>query len=58
MKIIERNDLCAWNDQIEKLEGGYQTSCGHVFYFDSGDVGENGFDWCPYCGNQIIRNHC
>ena len=46
-------DTCLWKCDPE--EQPYETACGHRFYFDSGDVGENGFDWCPYCGKPIRR---
>lgn len=46
------SDRCFWGGD----EAGFQylTGCGHNFYFDSGDVCEDGFDYCPYCGKTII----
>lgn len=42
---------CTWTEECG--EGGYATGCTHLFYFDSGDVGENGFKFCPYCSKPI-----
>jgi hypothetical protein len=42
---------CTWTE--EPGEGGYVTACTHHFYFDSGDVFENGFQFCPYCSKPI-----
>jgi len=34
-------------------DGFYRTLCGKTFFFDSGNVGENDFKYCPYCGKKI-----
>jgi DNA-directed RNA polymerase subunit RPC12/RpoP len=31
----------------------YETSCGEAFNFFTGEVKENGFKFCPYCGSKI-----
>lgn len=47
------SDTCKWiyNYMIE--DGVYETSCSHSFFFDSGDVKENNFKFCPFCGKEI-----
>ena len=34
-------------------DGFYQTSCGNSFFFESGNIKENNFKYCPYCGKEI-----
>lgn len=38
-----------------KLMLAYKTKCGneHAFHLGAGPT-ENGFDYCPYCGNKIV----
>ena len=42
---------CTWSDDEEPIE----TSCGNSFVFISDGIEENGFRFCPYCGNKIAR---
>jgi len=42
---------CIWTEQYQ---GEYwETACGQAFFFDTGEVKENGFIFCPYCGQEI-----
>ena len=43
---------CTWTEHSPG-SSSYTSKCGHDFYFDSGDVGENGFGFCPYCSKPI-----
>ncbi len=55
--------LCDLFDYIESLvgvcewtwdsDGFYNTKCGQGFFFDTGNVKENSFCYCPYCGKEI-----
>lgn len=45
-------DSCTWAGQ--EFDEQYITSCGHVFEFLDGDVDENDFVYCPFCGKGII----
>lgn len=46
--------VCYW---VEDDEGIYQTSCQETFYFETGTVLENGFNYCPYCGCELQEGH-
>ena len=42
---------CIWKyDDIDNL---WDTSCGEKQYFIEGDVAENKYKFCPYCGKKI-----
>lgn len=41
---------CTWT---EDSNGLYNTECGHIFECMEGDPSENGFIYCPYCGDEI-----
>jgi len=43
---------CTW--QIDE-DGVYDTGCHERFFFDSGDITENKFAFCPYCGKKILK---
>lgn len=43
-------NICQWSAEEE---GVYSTACDNAFFFDTGDIGENGFKFCPYCGRPI-----
>lgn len=44
---------CNWKADED---GIYATGCHQLFWFDSGDIAENKFAFCPYCGQQIIES--
>lgn len=47
---------CKWTAGHEsKLMRSYKTECGneHAFHLGAGPA-ENGFNYCPYCGNRIV----
>jgi len=44
------NDNCVWH---EDEHGVYDTLCGNSFEFNEGAPCENGFLFCPYCGQQL-----
>ena len=41
---------CFWN---EDDYGIYETECGNSFCFEAGTIGENEFEYCPFCGQPI-----
>lgn len=45
------SDTCEWEYE---QDGFHQTGCGRGFTFEEGDVIENGFRFCPYCGKEIV----
>lgn len=42
--------ICVWSEQHD---GDYETGCGFSFIFNNGHPKENGFRFCPYCGNAL-----
>ena len=46
-------DCCQWEHTYSEDEGIFDTDCGHCFIFESGEVSENSFRYCPYCGKRI-----
>ena len=47
-------EMCEWAmiDDCNML-GCFETACDNVQYFSEGDVGHNGYKFCPYCGKPI-----
>jgi hypothetical protein len=45
--------VCEWYGQSGDNEGIYDTGCGNLFVIPEGDVKENGFKFCIYCGDEI-----
>lgn len=45
------NQVCFWIRDSDS--GAYDTECDQAFFFDSGDVQENNFAFCPFCGERI-----
>jgi hypothetical protein len=46
---------CIWTEQYQGEV--WETACGHAFFFDSGDIDENEFSFCPFCGLTIEAIH-
>lgn len=46
------HETCIWT-QNEEEYGNYETECGHAFQTIEGDVKENNFKFCTYCGRKI-----
>ena len=42
---------CTWS--LDDDNGVYETSCGGLWYFDTGDIKDNECKFCPYCGGKI-----
>jgi hypothetical protein len=49
--LADKERMCNWMNQ----EGYYETSCGKGFFFETGDITDNGFNYCPYCGETITE---
>lgn len=43
---------CRWAYSGE-WEDAWWTTCGEGFTFTTGGPAENGFEFCPYCGQPI-----
>lgn len=50
--------ICIWTF-VEECEGDgyYETNCGNSFYFAEGNIVDNDFHYCPYCGGSIVPNY-
>lgn len=42
---------CTW--QLDPSDEFYETQCGETFQFTTGNLQDNGFAFCPYCGREI-----
>lgn len=50
---------CTWtiNHINDMYEGEtWDTQCKQIFQFMEGDIQDNGFLFCPYCGNKILED--
>lgn len=47
-----RNSVCKWTP-ADLDEGTWETNCGELFTFLVGGPEENGFSYCPYCGDTL-----
>ena len=45
--------VCYWKPQCNGEEDYYETSCGNYSFFELGDIEDNKFKFCPYCGKPI-----
>jgi hypothetical protein len=49
--INKSRSMCEWTYDNE---GFFVTQCDNAFQFNEGGPKENGFIFCPYCGQEII----
>ncbi|MCK5021484.1 MAG: hypothetical protein KAS32_31015 [Candidatus Peribacteraceae bacterium] len=40
-------------DELSDQDTDYGTQCGNYFMFNEGDVEDNGFKFCLFCGKEI-----
>jgi hypothetical protein len=52
---VKKVTKCAWTPMKPEYEmsGNYDTGCGNAQTFIDGDIAENGYRYCPYCGGEI-----
>ena len=43
---------CEWTYDPD---GYYETACGGAQVFEIGDIDDNLYKYCPYCGKEIIE---
>ena len=44
---------CEWRH--EKSDDTYETECENIFsLMNDGTLEDNGYRFCPYCGDQIV----
>ena len=46
---------CNWTEDIDD-EGTYDTGCNNRFAINEGTPEDNGFIFCPYCGELIAAD--
>jgi hypothetical protein len=45
---------CQWRiDDDWQEDTVYKTTCGHSHMFTAGDIADNSYKFCPYCGLAI-----
>jgi hypothetical protein len=44
---------CEWKQWKPEDMGTWDTSCGEAHSFIEEGIEENGYIYCPYCGNPI-----
>lgn len=49
-EVFKGNAGCVWR---ANEDGAYETVCGNTFEFYADGPEENGFQFCPYCGNPL-----
>ena len=48
-------ETCTWTLIENDMEFDYyQTECGTDYCFEEGNVVDNEFHFCPYCGRRIL----
>ncbi len=45
------HEKCKW--LYEPCDESYMTTCGESQYFIEGDIEDNHYKFCPYCGKEI-----
>lgn len=46
--------MCIWKkSEAFDFEELYYTSCDNSFFFSEGNIKENHFKFCPFCGKKI-----
>jgi hypothetical protein len=44
---------CTWS---EDSDGTWNSSCGNLFQFECGSPANNGFRFCPFCGETLLES--
>ena len=49
------SDTCKWTPWNEDIygTGTHDTECGEAHSFIEGDILDNNYQYCPYCGKPI-----
>lgn len=46
---------CRWKQDSFEMADTFNTTCGNAFTFTEGAPKDNGFNYCPYCGNVLLQ---
>lgn len=44
--------ICTWT-QVEEDHNAWETECKNIFIIEDGTPGENGMNFCCFCGKQL-----
>ena len=48
------SEVCEWKWQEDPFGAEwFETSCGQGQCFTEGNMKDNRYEWCPYCGKAI-----
>lgn len=50
MTVLHEVKVCKWSEDQDSV---WDTQCDNRFVFNSDGPADNGFEYCPYCGNKI-----
>jgi hypothetical protein len=50
-----KGTTCQWIHLDGMDEEYWLTECGNDFQFITGGVEDNGFQFCPYCGGELME---
>lgn len=53
--LRSREETCEWRFSPDGDFHEWKTECGHLFIFSDGNPSENGFDFCPFCGRELVE---
>lgn len=46
--------MCNWTEDLQPDgDVAWETECDNLFVFTAGGPTENGFNYCPYCGDVL-----
>lgn len=46
--------MCTWREEVDSdMAGTWNTECQNMFSFSTDGPEENGFNYCPYCGDAL-----
>lgn len=53
--MSKANELCEWSPEDKDGDGNtWQTACNKWFDFESDGPEENAFQFCPFCGGDLL----
>ena len=52
-ECAKQEKSCEWTDENDGYFDGYKTACGQIQYFGEGEISDNKYKFCPYCGGKI-----
>jgi Mor family transcriptional regulator len=53
LQELTQEKSCEWTDENDGYFDGYKTACGQIQYFGEGEISDNKYKFCPYCGGNI-----